>query len=179
MSTAWKGPVVLLREPPSAFWARLGYRLMLAAVLGLAASYMPYAWLAVPIWVLAGLVALLALLAVVNLAKNERALLVFTGAGSIEWPRSIQEILLRRPLTWVAGPVVVVTQPPVNAVPGRMDPRVTLTAGDRAVAHVPLYGLSPADFVTAANAALAGRGTELRFDAPEPIATSGVADEAP
>ena len=38
MSTAWKGPVVLLREPMSAFWSRFGYRLTLAAVIGLAAS---------------------------------------------------------------------------------------------------------------------------------------------
>ena len=72
-------------------------------LLALAASYMPYAFIAALIWALAGLMGLLAVLAVANTLKNKRALLVHMGSGSIEWPRSYQEILLRRPVTWVAG----------------------------------------------------------------------------
>lgn len=166
MSTAWKGPVVLLREPASAFWSRFGYRLLMAGVLGLAASYMPYAWLAAPIWLFAGLMALLAVLAVANIVKNKRALLVHTGAGSIEWPRSIQEIVLRRPLTWVAGASIEVTHPPVAALPGKLDPRITLSDGERTIERVPLYGAPPEAFVEAANTALAGRGTTLHFAPP-------------
>ena len=166
MSTAWKGPIVLLREPMAAFWSRLGYRLMLAAVLGLAASYMPYAWIAAPIWVLAGLMGLLAVLAVANILKNKRALLVHMGSGSIEWPKSYQEILLRRPLTWVAGREITVVYPPVAALPGKTDPRITLSDGERSIERVPLYGMAPSVFVEAANVLLAGRGTVLTFEPP-------------
>jgi len=141
----------------------------MAGVLGLAAFYMPFAWLAVPIWVLAGLMALLAALAIANIIKNKRALLVHTGAGSIEWPRSIQEIVLRRPLTWVAGTEIEVTHPPVAALPGKLDPRITLSDGNRSIERVPLYGVSPTAFVDAANSALFGRGTTLHF-APDDAA---------
>jgi len=176
MSTAWKGPAVLLREPASAFWSRFGYRLLMAGVLGLAAWYMPYAWLAAPIWLFAGLMALLAVLAVANVVKNKRALLVHTAAGSIEWPRSIQEILLRRPLTWVAGATIEVTHPPVAALPGKLDPRVTLSDGDREIERVPLYGVAPETFVEAANAALTGRGTTLHFSRSTAQPDAGAAE---
>lgn len=167
MSTAWKGPVVLLREPSSAMWSRFGYRLLIAALLALAAWYSPWAWLATLVWVLVVLMSLLALLAVANVIKNKRALLVHMGSGSIEWPRSIQEILLRRPVTWVAGAEISVVQPPVTALPGKTDPRITLNDGSRSIERVPLYGASPEAFVEAANAVLVGRGTVLRFVRPD------------
>ena len=170
MSTAWKGSVVLLREPASAFWSRFGYRLFIAAALALAALYVPWAWLAVPVWIFAGLMTLLAVLAIANIVKNKRALLVLTGAGSIEWPKSIQEIVLRRPLDWVAGREIVVTHPPVAAMPGKADPRITLSDGARTIHRVPLYGKAPEAFVGEANALLKGRDTSLLFVLPEPDA---------
>jgi hypothetical protein len=166
MSTAWRGSVVLLREPPSAFWSRFGYRLFIAAALALAAYVLPWAWLAVPVWIFAGLMALLAVLAIANIIKNRRALLVLTGAGSIEWPKSIQEIVLRRPVDWVAAREIVLTHPPIAAMPGQADPRITLSDGERSIERVPLYGKAPAEFVDEANALLVGRGVTLRFEAP-------------
>lgn len=173
MSTAWKGSVVLLREPSSALWSRLGYRLLLAGLLALAAWYSPWVWLAVIVWVFAALMALLAVLAVANVAKNRRGLLVFMGSGSIEWPQSFQEIVLRRPPTWVAGSDIAVTLPPIAALPGRADPRITLSDGTRSIERVPLYGLAPEDFVDAANALLVGRGTQLRFEKRDAVAIEG------
>ena len=169
MSTAWKGPVVLLREPASALWSRLGYRLLLTGLLALAAWYAPWALLAAIAWTFAVLMALLAALAVANVVKNKRVVLVHTGAGSIEWPRSIQEILLRRPLTWVAGRDIAVVHPPVAAMPGKADPRVTLGDGTRLIERVPLYGMAPATFVEAANGLLTGRGTSLHLEEPPAI----------
>lgn len=171
MSTAWKGPVVILREPMAALGSRLGYRTLMAGLLAVAAWYCPWTWLAVIAWIFAGLMALLAVLAVANVARNRRALLVHMGSGSIEWPRSIQEIVLRRPLTWVAGSDILVTLPPIAALPGKADPRITLSDGTRSIERVPLYGQSLEAFVESANAALVGRGTTLRLDAPnaEPV----------
>lgn len=170
MSTAWKGSVVILREPASAFWSRFGYRLFIAAALALAAAFVPWMWLAIPVWVLSGLMALLALLAIVNIARNKRTLLVLTGAGSIEWPQSVQEIVLRRPLEWVAGREISVTYPPVATMPGQADPRITLSDGERLIERVPLYGVDPEAFVASANALIKGRGTTLVYVAPEPDA---------
>jgi len=163
--------MVLLREPASAFWSRFGYRLVMAAALGYLAAALPAAWISVPLWVFSALMAVLAVLAVVNIAKNRRALLVRQGSGSIEWPRSIQEIVLRRPLTWVAGPVIDVTYPPVAALPAKTDPRITLSDGERAIERVPLYGADARAWVERANAALTGSGTTLRYverDGAEP-----------
>ena len=164
MSTAWKGPVVLLREPASALWSRLGYRLLLAALCVIAAVLAPWAFLAVVAWLFAALMFLLAVLAVANVARNKRALLVHTGAGSIEWPLSIQERVLRRPLAWVAGREITVTFPPVAAMPGKTDPRISLSDGERSIERVPLYGVAPETFVAAANALLVGRGTVLVYE---------------
>lgn len=169
---------MLLREPPSAFWSRFGYRLVLTGVLAVAAVLMPYVWLAVPIWILAGLMAVLALLAIVNIVRNKRALLVHQGSGSIEWPRSVQEIVLRRPVAWVAGSEIAVVQPPVTSLPGSADPRITLSDGERSIVNVPLYGVAPQAFVDAANAVLVGRGTVLRLEAPSD-ATSDATSEPP
>jgi hypothetical protein len=163
MSTAWKGSVVILREPASAFWSRFGYRLFIAGALALAAVFVPWVWLSVPVWILAGLMALLALLAIANIARNRRTLLVQTGAGSIEWPQSIQEIVLRRPLEWVAGREIEVTYPPVATMPGQADPRITLSDGERLIERVPLYGVDPETFVASANELLKGRGVTLVF----------------
>lgn len=179
MSTAWKGSVVLLREPAGALASRLGYRLLIAGLFAAAAWLAPWAFVSVIAWVFAGLMAVLALLAIANVLINRRVLLRYTGAGSIEWPQSIQERVLRRPLEWVAAREVVVTYPPVAAMPGAADPRVTLSDGTRTIERVPLYGTSPQDFVASANAALVGRGAVLRYDAPGDASTDVEAPEGP
>ena len=167
MSTAWRGSVVLLQEPLSALGSRLGYRLFIAAAFGVAAWYAPWVWLATLAWVFAGIMALLALLAVANVLMNRRVLLRYTGAGSIEWPQSIQERVLRRPLEWVGSRTIDVTYPPIAALPTAPDPRITLSDGTRSIERVPLYGRTPEAFVESANAALVGRGVTLRFVARE------------
>jgi len=172
MSTAWKGPVVLLREPASALFSRLGYRLLLAILAAAAAWIAPWAFLAVIGWIVAAVMGMLALLAIANVVLNRRVLLRLTGAGSIEWPQSIQERVLRRPLDWVAAPTIEVVYPPVAALPGNADPRISLSDGERSIERVPLYGVSPEDFVAAANAALVGRGVTLRYTPPDAVETS-------
>ncbi|MGC4174894.1 hypothetical protein [Demequina sp.] len=166
MSTAWKGSAVLLREPTSAFWSRLGYRAAMAGAFILVGVLVGVPWVSVVMFVLAVPFLLLAVAAVVNILRNKRALLVHTGAGSIEWPQSLQEQVLRRPLEWVAGKRIEVTVPPIEALPGKLDPRVSLSDGERVITRVPLYGVAPEDFVAAANAVLAGRGTTLVFAPP-------------
>lgn len=167
MSTAWKGSVVLLREPASALGGRLGYRVLIAGLFGAAAWISPWAIVSAIAWVFAGVMGLLALLAIANILLNRRVLLRYTGAGSIEWPQSIQERVLRRPLEWVAAREVDVTYPPVAAMPGNADPRITLSDGTRSIERVPLYGVTPEAFVDAANALLEGRGTRLTYVVPE------------
>jgi len=164
MSTAWKGSIVLLREPPGAFLPRLGYRALIAGLCAFAAVFSPWTALSVLAWVAAAVAGLLAVLAVANILLNRRVLLRYTGAGSIEWPQSIQERVLRRPLEWVAAREVVVTNPPVAAMPGPAEPRVSLSDGTRSIERVPLYGASPEDFVEQTNRALEGRGVTLRFE---------------
>jgi hypothetical protein len=65
-------------------------------------------------------------------------------------------------------------------LPGKLDPRVTLSDGDRAIERVPLYGVEPQAFVDAANALLVGRGTVLHFEGrdAEPGADTGDAEAA-
>lgn len=163
MSTAWKGSVVLLEEPAGAFWGRLGYRVLMAVLLTFLASYISIAWLAAPVWLFAGVAVIFVAFSVINRIKNKGAILVHTGAGSIEWPRSIQEVLLRRPVEFVAAREIEVTYPPVAAMPGRADPRVILSDGERQIPRVPLHGVDPKDFVAHANERLKGRGTVLRY----------------
>jgi hypothetical protein len=179
MSTAWKGSVVLLREPASALAPRLGYRLLITGLLVFAAVFAPWTWAAVVAWVFAGLAALLAVLAVVNVLLNRRVILRYTGAGSIEWPQSIQERVLRRPLEWVAAREIEVTYPPIAAMPGNADPRVRLSDGTRVIDRVPLYGVRPEAFVDAANALLVGRGVRLVYVARAEAEAEPVAELPP
>lgn len=178
MSMAWKGSIVLLEEPAGAFWGRLGYRAVMALVLTAAAANISIVWLAVPVWIFAGIAVLFVAFSVINRIKNRGAILVHTGAGSIEWPRSIQEVLLRRPVEFVAAREIDVTYPPIAAMPGRADPRVVLSDGERSIPRVPLHGVDPQDFVDGANERLKSRGVVLRYVERESQSVEGDAGAA-
>lgn len=173
MSTAWRGDDVLLVEPWGGVTARLGRRavvpvvaLALSGLPGTAwAGFLPSLWLRVPVAVVGLLGLALWGLGVANVARSRRVLLVVRGTGSMERPRSIQEVWLRRPVEWVAGRRITVTVEP--ALPGlsSADPRVTLT-GEGGIHRIPLYGADPEAWVAQANATLRSRNVVLVLEAP-------------
>lgn len=182
MSVAWREPLVLWREPWSAFAARVGRRtiipvavLVLSGVPGTAwTGIVPPVWLRVPLFVIGLLGVVLWSLAFVNLVLNRRVLLVQMPTGSIERPRSLQERVVKIPQEFVIGSTVVVTVDPPQMA-SKSEPRITLTAEGK-VARVPLFGTSPEDFVVAANAALKGRGTVLNLYIPDDPADEPASD---
>lgn len=151
-----------------AMWRRFGIRAVSAGVVFVIFWYAPWTWLRVVAMALFVVLVLLVVLTFVNAGLNRRVILTHTASGAIVWPRSVQEMLLRRPQEWVAGSDIVVTEPSFTAPIGRAYPFVILSAGDRRIERVPLYGVSPAEFVKQANATLEGRGVLLRYVAPEP-----------
>jgi len=165
MSTVWKGDLVLHREPTSALWLRLGGRILRASLSVAIAWFAPWTWLRVVGIVLAVAFALLAIATLINWVRLNGVLLVLRGTGSIERPRSIQEIILRRPVEQVVGADVVVESELV-VVPGRAGARVRLTAGDTSIVHIPLYGDEPEPWVERTNELLVGRETRLRYVPP-------------
>ncbi|GIG55542.1 hypothetical protein [Demequina activiva] len=163
---------VLLREPWHAILRRLAVRVAILLG-GLAFAGIPGVWVglvASPVlWGLGSLVALLGALFVVlslaNLVRTRRALLVLEPSGAIRRPASVQEGWLKRPVERVEGADVVVT-PALSSVMGsKADPRVTLTAGGRSIADVPLWGVDVEDFVARTNALL--DGDRLRYAPPQ------------
>lgn len=166
------GGIVLWRDPWRAVLRRFTIRLAILVV-GLAFAGIPGVWgglVASPVlWGLGSLIALVGLLFVIlslaNLARTRRALLVLEPSGAIARPPSVQEGWLRRPVERVDGADVVVA-PALSAVMGsKADPRVSLTAGGRSIADVPLWGVSVEDFVTRTNALL--DGSRLRYMPPQ------------
>lgn len=168
MSTAWKSDVVLLREPTSALWLRLGGRILRASAAAVLAIFVPWAWLSWLFWVATAFFALLVIATVINWARARGVMLVLRGSGAIERPRSIQEVVLRRPLEYVAGADIVVEEDFV-IVPGRAGARMTLRSGDQAIVRTPLYGEEPRDWVERANVLAEGRGVNFRFVERPPI----------
>lgn len=165
MSTTWKGDVVLLREPTSALWLRLGGRLLRAMVCAVAAYLAPWAWLRGIAVALTLLVSLLVVASIVNWVRGRGELLVLRGTGAIERPRSIQEVVLRRPVEQVVGSDVVVESELV-VLPGRAGERMRLIAGDTRISRVPLYGDTPEAWAERTNELLVGRDTHLRYVPP-------------
>jgi len=165
MSTTWKGDVVLLREPASALWLRLGGRILRASLCAAAAWIAPWTWLRAFAIVLTVLATLLVVASIVNWVRGQGVLLVLRGTGSIERPRSIQEVVLRRPVEHVVGDDVVVESELV-VVPGRAGERMRLIAGDTRIGRLPLYGDTPEAWTERTNELLAGRTTRLRYVPP-------------
>lgn len=162
MSVAWTAPVDLWREPVGATARRLVWRAVAAAALIGAAMWVPWQWLSL---ILAGLSVPWTLnfaAALVNLAVNRRVTLRLTPSGVIEWPRSLQEYVLRRPADYVDGTDIAVIPPEtlVSQIPS--EPRVRIKGATHEILSFPLHGTAPDDFVAALNVALAGRGITLR-----------------
>jgi hypothetical protein len=119
----------------------------------------PWLWLRIGAFVFALPGVALWLLAIANVIKNRRALLVLMPTGSLERPQSIQEKWLKAPQEYAIGRTVTVLKDPLRFV-SAAEPRVTLTA-DGTVGRIPLWGTTPQDFVTQANERLKGRGVTL------------------
>lgn len=171
MSTAWKSDVVLLREPSSALWLRLGGRILRASAAAVLAFFVPWAWLSWLFWVVTVFFALLVIATAINWARGRGVMLVLRGSGAVERPRSVQELVLRRPLEYVAGADIAVEEDFV-IVPGRAGARMTLRSGDQAIVRTPLYGEEPREWVDRANVLAEGRGVTFRFVERPPVEAS-------
>lgn len=178
MSVAFLDPVVLWREPVSASLRRVAGRAAVAAVWivlggipGVFVGLVPWTWLRVVLWCFSVIAVVHLLLAIANLLRNRRVLLRVMGTGSIEWPASLQERLLRRPIDWVEGPVVTVAEELGQVTGSRAEPRVTLVGGSRTLRRMPLHGASLEDFVATVNHRGAARGVRFELaviaDAPD------------
>lgn len=179
MSTAWKKPVVLWREPWKAVGARVLGRAVVPA-LGLWLSGVPgtpwtgtilWLWFRILIFVIAAGGVLLWLLVFLNVLVNKRVKLVCMPTGSIERPRSIQERWLRVPLEYAIGSTITVTPDP-HQYAGLSEPRVTLSA-EGSIRHVSLWGTKAEDFVDEANALLKTRNITFMLAVPGGPADSG------
>ena len=125
-----------------------------------------------------------ALLAIANLARNRGVLLRLRSDGELEWPRSIQEVVLRRSADRVGGPVVRVKVEADHPGISQADPRVTLLGAERKIGFLPLHGTSVEDFITHVNSVLAVHSIRLErvsddVQLPENSADSEPADSDP
>ena len=175
MSTVWRGSEVLWREPWGSVTGRTlrrgviaGLALLLSGLPGTSwTGISPYTWLRIPLAIIGLLWGLLFILAIANVLRSRRVVLMVMGTGSIERPRSIQEVWLRRPLEVVTGRTITVT-PPVQAYRiTRAEPYVVLS-GDGAIKGVPLFRTDPEDFVARVNEVSKPRG--VTFVVAEPAA---------
>lgn len=164
MSDAWREPVTVWTEPTSASVVRVAQRGLLAGLWGTLALLVPLDWLAVVFLVFAAVSFMHALLAIANLARNKGVLLRLTGSGTLEWPQSLQEIWLGRPVEWVDGKDIYVMTLDKIGVPSRTEPRITLKGATHNLVNLPLYRVSVEDFVKQANEVLAERGIALRTE---------------
>ncbi len=161
MSIAWMAPLPVWREPLWASVLRIAGRLVLAGVWAVGALRAPWWGLAVILWVFAGLSIAHAAIGVANRIKNHGVLLQLMGTGTLEWPQSLQEKWLRRPVDWVDGTAIEVL--PVEPLPLKVPaaPHVTLVGATHELARLPLYRRTMAEFMDEANTIMASRGVAL------------------
>ncbi len=175
MSTVWRGSEVLWREPWGSVIGRTLRRGVIAALALLLSGLpgtawtgiSPYTWLRIPFAIIGLLWGLLFVLAVANVARSRRIVLMIMGTGSVERPRSIQEVWLRRPHEVVMGRTITVTPPSQSYRITRAEPYVVLS-GEGAIKGVPLFRTDPAAFVEQVNAISRARG--VTFVLAEPAA---------
>lgn len=177
MSVSFRDDIVLWREPQRSVTRRILVRgsvavvsFVLSGVPGIIPGLVPWAAVAWIVWAI-GIVAAAQLGAtLLNLARNDRVLLVWRGSGAIEWPQTFQEAVLRRSPEFVSGRIVEVRTLEPSPVFRASEPRVALTAEHGRIRSVPLHGTAVADFVDELNLALMGLG--VRFirseDVPPP-----------
>lgn len=177
MSTVWRGSEVLWREPWRSVAGRTIRRGVIAALALLLSGLpgtawtgiSPYTWLRIPLAIIGVLWGLLFVLAIANVARSRRIVLMVMGTGSIERPRSIQEVWLRRPQEVVMGRTITVTPPSSSYRITRAEPYVVLS-GEGAIKGVPLFRTDPAAFVERVNAISRTRG--VTFVLAEPAAAT-------
>ena len=175
MSTVWRGSEVLWREPWGSVIGRTlrrgviaGLALLLSGIPGTAwTGISPYGWLRVPFVVIGVLWGILFILAIANVARSRRIVLMIMGTGSVERPRSIQEVWLRRPKEVVMGRTITATPPAQSYRITRAEPYVVLS-GDCAIKGVPLFRTDPAAWVEGLNAISRGRGVTFVLGKPAP-----------
>lgn len=177
MSISFRDDIVLWREPQRSVSRRIVTRgsvavvsFVLSGVPGIVSGLLPWAAAAWVVWAV-GIVAAAQLAAtLLNLARNDRVLLVWRGSGVIEWPQTFQEAVLRRGPETVSGRIVEVRTLEPSPIFRASEPRVELTAAHGRIRSVPLHGTDVADFVDELNLALMGLG--VRFirseDVPPP-----------
>jgi hypothetical protein len=125
----------------------------------------PYTWLRIPFVIIGVLWGLLFLLAIANVVRSRRVVLMVMGTGSIERPRSIQEAWLRRPQEVVTGRTITVTPPTQAYRITRSEPYVVLS-GDGEIKGVPLFRTEPEDFVARVNEVSKPRGVTFVLAPP-------------
>lgn len=161
MSVAWMAPVVLWREPLWASALRVGVRLVISVAWLVLSLIAPWMWLTAVLGAFGGLAFAHAALAVANRVKNKGVMLRLMGSGTIEWPQSLQERWLRRPIEYVDGArVEVIIVEPVPA-PAPAAPHVTLKGATHQITRMPLYRRTVAEFMESMNARTAERGIAL------------------
>jgi hypothetical protein len=163
MSDAWRGNVPVWSEPVWASVIRVAQRGLLAGLLATLALLVPERWAFVATFfaVLSVFAFFHAVLAIANLARNKGVLLQLTGSGTLEWPQSLQEIWLRRPVDWVDGKEILVVSLEGMGVPSRTEPRVTLKGATQDLVNLPLYRTSVEDFADQVNARIGDRGVTV------------------
>jgi len=186
MSTAFRESVVLWREPVAAMLRRITGRALVTVVLlalsgvpGFVQGLIPWQWLAVVVWLCAVVAMMQLVVALLNWGRKKRVILVLQPSGSIEWPQSYQEIWLRRPLDYVSGRVVRVTQVQARQPFMLASPRVTLTDGERLLRDVPLFGVTLPTFLETVNALTEPHGVRVTYAERVEEAAQATPDEAP
>lgn len=173
MSTAWKLPVVLWREPWKAVVSRIVGRAIVPA-LGLWLSGVPgTAWtgaidwiiLRIPVFAVALVALVLWVISILNTVVNRRVVLRWMPTGSIERTRSLQERWLRIAQQYAIGKTITVTPEPTQFM-SRAEPHVTLSA-EGTIRRFPLRGTKVEDFIAGVNGLLEGRGIRLIPGEPE------------
>jgi len=183
MSTVWRGSDVLWREPWGSVIGRTarrgvtaGLALLLSGIPGTAwTGLSPYGWLRIPLVIIGVLWGLLFVLAIANVARSRRIVLMIMGTGSVERPRSIQEVWLRRPHEVVMGRTITVTPPASSYRITHAEPYVVLS-GDGAIKGVPLFREDPAAWVGRLNAISRSHG--VAFVLAKPVAEAAPAADA-
>ncbi len=148
-------PLVVWKEPRKASALRVVGRAAIGGAWIYVTRIVDWVPLRLILFAFAAIAFVHALLAIANLIRNRGVLLRLRDDGTLEWPRSIQEVVMARKVDRVDGPVVQVKTEADHPGISRADPRVTLIGSEMKIGFLPLHGTSVDDFIAHANAVLA------------------------